>query len=145
MSQLAPQLLAILQPRMTHMGEAAKDVADEINTRMQENTAKGTSWPGATYINTYDQKYANRAKGGNTSPVTLRNRSTNIAGATAKKEGKDSAVIRFAKQGDIFLLHHTGRARGDKIRTIFPKRIEHIPDEVKKAALLALKGVLSGQ
>ena len=144
MSQLTPQLLAILQPRMNNMSEAAKVVADEINKRMKENTAKGTSWAGAEYDNTYSDQYAKRAKGGSRTPVTLRGRNTNIEGAIVVG-GRSEASIRFAQQGKIFKYHHDGTSKGGKVRTIFPKRTAHIPDEVKKAALLSVKGVLSGQ
>jgi len=118
-------------------------VAVDIKDRMLVNTSEGRSFVNAPYFPTYTTPYANRAKGGNRTPVTLR--AKNLGIETAKVNMAPLAsTISFTIDGDILLRHHTGNVKGGRVRTIFPKAIDQVPIETKQVAYQAGFEVLNG-
>ena len=143
MNTLAEQLSALLRPRLEALQPVAEAVGVEINRQMLANTQAGRSWQGADYVNTYSDGTAKK-KGG-PSPVTLRDRDFDLETVHVSKGGANEVELRFAGKGDIFYLHHHGRARGGKIRTIFPKEVSQVPPDVRDLARGEVRRVLSGQ
>lgn len=143
MIPLGDQFMSIISPRLAQIHRASEPVATDIKDRMLENTSEGRSFVNADYVPSYTKPYANRAKGGNQKPVTLR--ADNLGIETAKVNMAPLAsTISFGIDGHILKMHHDGTARGGRVRTIFPKRIDQVPIETKLVALQAGFEVLNG-
>jgi hypothetical protein len=143
---LGDQFLAIITPRTLKLGSAAEVVAVDIKDRMLENTSEGRSWPTTSaqeYVPIYTAPYAKRAKQGKRAPVNLRGENLSIETAQVRAQ-TDRATIGFAKDSRILKYHDTGRARGGRMRTIFPKRLSQIPVETKLIAQESAGEVLRG-
>jgi len=141
---MGDQFLAIITPRIAKINGASEVVAVDIKDRMLENTSEGRSFVNAPYDPTYSAPYARRKGYGEArSPVNLRAKNLGIETAKVTMAPKGS-MISFGIDGDILNLHHTGRARGGKVRTIFPKAIDQVPPETKDVAFKAGFEVLNG-
>lgn len=142
---LGDQFLAIITPRIGNLPQVAESVAVDIKDRMLENTSQGRTFGNAEYVPTYSVPYARRAKAGKISPVTLRGVSNTIETAHITADA-DDRTIRFttSHRAPILKYHHTGRARGGKVRTIFPKQIDQVPTETRFIAQQGAFEVLSG-
>lgn len=140
---MGDQFLAIITPRIAKINSASEVVAVDIKDRMLENTSEGRSFVNAPYFASYTTPYANRAKGGNRTPVTLRGERLGIETAKVTMAPKGS-MISFGIDGDILKYHHEGTARGGRVRTIFPKAIDQVPPETKDVAYQAGFEVLNG-
>ena len=61
-------------------------------------------------------------------------------------EAQDGAVISFVEGGDIFKYHHTGKAKGGKVRSIFPKEgSESLPQDIIDDTTKRLTAKLRGK
>lgn len=143
---LGDQFLAIITPRTLRLGRAAEAVAVDIKDTMLENTAEGRSWPTTPdkeYVPVYTAPYAKRAKQGRRAPVNLRGDNLTIETAQVRPD-IDRATIAFAKDSRILKYHDTGKARGGRMRTIFPKRLSQIPVDIRLTAQESAGEVLRG-
>lgn len=141
MQSLGDQLVSIIKRKAKNLEIAEEQIAIEIRDEMLLNTKSGKAFGNDEYDNTYSQNYAKRKKGGKSSPVTLRDESLSIERATVTKN-----TISFpdSQKGYIFKLHHEGRAKGGKTRSIFPKSAKSVGEQIKLKALSEVKGVLNG-
>lgn len=140
---LGDQFLAIITPRLVNVNKVSEPVATDIKDRMLVNTSEGRSFVNARYDNTYSRPYANRAKGGERSPVNLRGENLGIETAKVVMAPLAS-TISFSIDGQILKYHHDGTARGGRVRTIFPKAIDQVPTETKQLAQSGVLEVLRG-
>jgi hypothetical protein len=144
---LGTQLKAILEPRIAKVNEAVSGrIAEDINIRMKENTEDGRGFGNDIYINEYNAKYAAR-RGKKISPVTLRDQKKRIE-RYAVTTSKSGAVIELKEDRDmaiIFGYHHTGNARGRKVRSIFPKTVASVPEDIRDLAVQLTAEVLRGK
>lgn len=121
-------------------------VAEEIKNRMLNNTESGRAFGNDPYNNLYNAGYA-RKKGVARSPVTLRDKKKRIEKYVVTTGGK-GATIELSSDREmavIFGYHHTGKARGGKVRSIFPKQVSSVPADVKDMSQELVWEVLSGQ
>jgi hypothetical protein len=141
---IGEQLEAILIRKMANMNTASDAVAVDIADKMKQNTLGGVAFGGDEYDNTYTENYARRAKSGSISPVTLRNTQRRIEQTNISNPSRQSSRISFANDegGRIFRLHHEGRARGGKVRSIFPKELTSVPVETRSLAVQKAKEIL---
>lgn len=161
MSTLGSQLQAILEPRLREAVErGGKAMAEAMAEKMKENTLSGTSVAPGNYDNRYNEKYAKR-QGKSISPVTLRAGSRRIertVGSVITAQGgkvefensteranpksKSSATI-----GEVFYMHHTGTARGEKPRQLFPYSDQHnlVPKDILADTIKIMTEALNGR
>ena len=146
MTDLGTQLVGILTPRLERVNQAvAERLGQEINTRMQENTLAGRGFGNDAYVNFYNAKYAARKKKP-ISPVILRDQKKRIEKFEVSG-GKAGAVIELKQDREmaiIFGYHHTGKATGGKVRSIFPKTVASVPEDVRDMARTMTGEVLRG-
>jgi len=144
---LGTQLKAILEPRIAKVNEAVSGrIAEDINTRMKENTEDGRAFGNDAYVNTYNARYA-ASRGKAITPVTLRDQKKRIE-RYAVSTSKSGAVIELKEDrqmGVIFGYHHTGKARGGKVRSIFPKTVASVPEDIRDLAVQLTGEVLRGK
>lgn len=141
---LGDQFLSIITPRLAKINTVSEVVATDIKDRMLENTAEGRSFVNAPFDDTYSAPYAKRKGYGEAlRPVNLRAKNLGIETAMVQFAPTGS-TISFGIDGDILKLHHTGKARGGKVRTIFPKETDQVPPETKDIAFKAGFEVLNG-
>ena len=147
MTDLGTQLVGILKPRLDRVNEAvAERLGQEINVRMQENTLAGRGFGNDAYVNFYNAKYAARKKKPIT-PVILRDQKKRIEKFEVTG-GKAGAVIELKQDREmaiIFGYHHTGKATGGKVRSIFPKTVASIPEDIRDLAVQLTAEVLRGK
>lgn len=141
---LGDQFIAIITPRLAKVNSVSEAVATDIKDRMLVNTAEGRSFVNAPYDDTYSAPYAKKKGYGEAlRPVNLR--AKNLGIETARVQfAPTGSTISFGIDGDILNLHHTGKARGGKVRTIFPKETDQVPPETKDIAQKAGWEVLNG-
>lgn len=146
MTDLGTQLVGILSPRLGRVNEVvAGRLAEDINDKMKENTQAGRGFGNDAYVNFYNPKYAAR-RGKPISPVILRDQKKRIERYEVTP-GKTGAVIQLKEDRDmaiIFGYHHTGKATGGKIRSIFPKTVASVPADVRDLAVELTGEVLRG-
>lgn len=115
---------------------------DEVKNRESlqgKSPAKGGRWN-----NVYNRQYANRKKQGRLSPVTLRQRRNRIEDTQVQSSSKRSTLsFRDGKIAQIFRLHHTGQAKGGKIRQVYPKRDKEVPESLDQIAENAVFRILN--
>lgn len=150
MKDIGQQFRDIIEPRLARIdSDVATPMAEQINDRMKENTSKGSAFGS----DPYDAKYSRRRKaqrealGLQVSHVDLRgvNRRIETAQVNTVGHGQPGVQISFARGGSIFKEHHTGTGPGKKVRSIFPKTEESVPDDIKDQAKTTLTEVLSGR
>lgn len=147
---MAEQFSAIIKPRLDRVSkEVTREVANIFDKQMKQNTREGRAFGNDEYDSSYSSshKRARRRAGVQVGKVDLRYKErrieqTNIETTSGKNT---SATIRFAEGGDIFNLHHTGRAKGGKVRSIWPKTPESIPDTIKSQVKEMVGEILSGK
>lgn len=133
MQGLGDQLGVILARKEKNLKQVAEQAAKEIAEKVTEQSREGRGFGSDQYDNEYSERYANRRKGGALSPVTLRDRATDIEDTTVTLGGPGEAQIRFANDefARIARYHHEGRAgNSNKVRSIFPKTPESVPDDI---------------
>lgn len=120
-------------------------IAEEITAKMKELTQGGDGM--GVYFPGYKKTYAKvKDKAGyQTEVVTLRFKNKRIERTTQPAEVMGGAEIGFVEGGEIFLLHQTGKARGGRIRTIFPEKWKDIPPDIYERFKQLIVGVLSGK
>lgn len=135
------------QERVKKLNEdVAPKIAEEIRVRMLNNTQTGKAFGNDEYDNLYNSQYAKR-KGTARSPVTLRNKKKRIEKYVVTKSNR-GATIELASDREmavIFGYHHTGKARGGKVRSIFPKQVASVPSDVKDLSQELVWEYLSGK
>jgi hypothetical protein len=146
---LEMQLEESLRRKLAGVNDIVAQPAGEmIRDRMMENTESGRAFGNDPYVNQYSRRYAARKKGGNISPVTLRDEKYSIEKfvVSPKKGASGGARIELpsdTQRATIFRYHHEGTARGGKVRSIFPKQAESVSpdirDQVKEMTLEALR------
>jgi hypothetical protein len=143
MKALGEQLREIIQRKAQGLEAVARPIAADIESKMKDNTLRGSGFGSDEYINDYSENYAIRAKGGNRSPVTLRASRRRIE-QTNVDPIQGGARIRFADDegGRIFRYHHEGTAKGGKTRSIFPKSVQSVPLETRAIAQAQVHEVL---
>ncbi len=147
---LATQFRLTIQPRLDRVSQAvAGEVANIFEKQMKQNTMDGRGFGNDEYNSTYSESHrrARKRKGVQTGRVDLRYdkrriEQTRIETTSGKKA---SATIRFADGGEIFKMHHTGRAKGGKIRSIWPKTPRSVPDSIKDQIKGMVGEVLRGK
>jgi hypothetical protein len=144
MMNMGDQLEAILIRKMANMNVASDAVAVDLSDKMKQNTLQGQGFGSDSFDNTYTENYARRAKGGARSPVTLRNQRRRIEQTNISNPTRNSSRIAFNDDegGRIFKLHHEGRARGGRVRSIWPKQLASIPIDTRGLAVQKAKEVL---
>ena len=148
MQSLADQLISIIMRKSENLDQVAEVVAKNIGDAMDLNSKSGKTFSNQEYDNTYSEKYAKRVKGGQTSPVTMRNSDRHIEQRkTEKNKANKSAKVSFLNEefGIIFRYHHEGTAKGNKIRSLFPKTAKAVPFEIREIALKRAGRMLSGK
>jgi len=150
MKQLGLQLMEILYPRQDALNRiASPQVAELVRSRMLEQTQAGKAFGNDEYNNVYSARYAARRKGGQRSPVTLRDEKFSIEKYVVTTSGKPEVGSKIELPSDpdrakIFKLHHTGKARGGKVRSIFPKTAASVSPDIRDEAKRLAKEVLNG-
>lgn len=140
----------IIQPRIDRLNETVgRQVADVFEEKMKQNTLSGRGFGNDEYDSSYSQSHRSerRRQGLQTSRVTLRMKNRRIENTIVETTGGKSGqtTIRHAEMGDIFKMHHTGRAMGGKVRSIWPKTPESIPQPVKNRVKELIAEGLRGQ
>jgi hypothetical protein len=146
---MGDQWAVIIRSRIPKLNAfAAVQVAEVVKDEMLENTLQGRSFGDEVYEPDYSPAYAKRRVISPTfpqlSPVKLRNKDLSLETANVVFDGR-GGMISFVSKGNIFRYHHDGTAKGKKMRTIFPKRVQNVPQTVKLTAYRAGKAVLSGK
>jgi len=161
MNTLGSQLEAILAPRLREAVEkGGKAMAEAMAEEMKKNTENAPSGPGLNYDNRYNERYAKR-KGVSETPVTLRDRKRRIErtiGSTITAQGgkvefensKESANPKSKSSGtigEVFYMHHTGNAKGGKVRQLFPYSDQHylVPRDVVADTVKIMTEALNGR
>jgi hypothetical protein len=146
---LAQQFRGIIEKRGQDVSKKVSgDVAAIFEERMKDNTEQGRGFENDQYDSTYSKSHtrARRREGLQTGRVDLRYKNRRIEETRVETTGgrRASATIRFSDGGDIFKLHHEGRAKGDKTRSIWPKSPQSVPDDIKRDAKRLVGEVLRG-
>lgn len=146
---MADQFEEIIRPRLERAeSEASQKVATRIDRQMKENTLAGGAFGADQYDSTYSKshKRARRKAGVQVEKVDLRYKRRTIENTRVEKtrgRGK-GARISFNEGGEIFKMHHDGTAKGNKIRSIWPKTPESVPDSVRTEARQIVGRILRG-
>jgi hypothetical protein len=152
MDSLGVQLSKILERRFEKIIPDALDpTLLEIFKQMNVNTASGRSFGDQKYNNVYSKRHAKARTniGLLAGDVDLRFKQRGIT--QERKifdqviEAKKAAAIGFANQdeGKIFYYHHTGMAKGGKVRMIFPQEWRVIPQTIIEAMRLRIGKVFN--
>lgn len=145
MTDMGEQFSRIIEPRFKDLQKnAGGRVAQLISNKMKENVEAGKGFGLDQFDSTYSESHAKarRRKGLNSSRVNLKMGQRRINQTRIETTG-DSSTVSFPDGGDIFKLHHKGTAKGGKIRSIFPKSPESIPEEITSKVKEIIQGVLS--
>jgi hypothetical protein len=129
--------------------KVGKDVAKLFEDEMKLNTQQGRGFGQDQYDSTYSPSHRKERQRRGLQPdrVDLRMKHRRIertvVETTAGSNG--STTIKHAEHGDIFKLHHTGRAKGGKVRSIWPKSPESIPEKIKLRVKELVGEAMSGK
>jgi len=149
---LGEQFVSIINRRMPTVNETVGTyTAEEIASRMKDNSQEGHGFANDEYFPTYERKYARRrAKMGlQTEVVELRAKKKRIEYTQVSRPKQDTTKITFqdSEWGRIARYHHTGiqySRVGFRQRSIFPQEVGSIPqdlrDEVYKQTGMILNG-----
>ena len=154
MKNIGDQFMDIITPRLGEIEErVAKPMVEKITEQMKENTRQGQGFGNDPYQSQYKSAShvkVRKKKGFQTSHVDLRMQKKRIENTYPPKKaeivGKGEAAVQvgFNEGGQIMLYHHTGRAKGSQVRSIFPKTPESVPQTTINEAQETLHKVLSG-
>lgn len=142
---MGEQFSRIIEPRVKSLQQKAGGrVAQIISNKMKQNVEAGKGFGTDEFDSTYSESHARarKKKGFNTSRVNLKMGQRRINQTQVETTG-EASTISFPDGGDIFKLHHKGTAKGGKIRSIFPKSPQSIPDEITENVKEIVQGVLS--
>jgi hypothetical protein len=152
MDSLGTQLGKILDRRFEKIIPDALDpTLLEIFKEMNVNTASGKPFAGQQYDSKYGKRHAKARSniGLQTGAVDLRYKKTGITQQRKLVdeiiESKKAAGIGFANAKDslIFYYHHSGTAKGGKIRKIFPELWRHVPTTITTAMTRRIERVFN--
>lgn len=126
--------------------KAASVVAAKTMDKIKNKETKEFKSPaiGGVWQKPYNANYAKK-QGKGLNDVNLRankpKRLKSIEKTNIKVIGK-KAVLAFndSRKGEIFELHQTGRAKGGKVRQIYPETNQEVPNEVLEAVKSFLIG-----
>jgi len=153
MSTIGKQFANIIKPRMEKAIERGSvKIADMLSDQMQENTERGRGFGADPYVNVYHpQSVENRSRLGlQTGTVNLRRGNNRIEDTKVIYTKGSGTVIKFEQGGGIFKEHHEGRPlsrpfnRGVPMRSIWPKSMESVPQDIVDDAKYFVLEVLSG-
>lgn len=147
MQSLADQLVKIIRRKSENLDLVAEVVAKEIGDQMDLNAQSGKSFANQEYNNTYSADYAKRVKGGQLSPVTIRDKNKRIEQrVVGRDKAKKKATVFFQDQEFSIILryHHEGTAKGGKMRSLFPKSANAVPKDIQLKALKGVQEALTG-
>ena len=143
---MGEQFGRIIEPRLDSIQKKAGGRAAQlISNKMKDNVESGQGFGNDEFDASYSESHAKkrRRKGLSTGRVNLKMGRRRI-NQTQVETTDQHSEIRFPEGGDIFKLHHEGRAKGGKTRSIFPKTPESIPDDITDEIKSIVRGVLSG-
>jgi hypothetical protein len=146
MMSLGEQFGAMMDARSALLVERAGfPIAEEITEKMKELSQGGDGM--GEYFPGYKKKYAKVKEnaGYATEVVTLRFKNKRIERTTQPTEVMGGAEIGFVEGGEIFKFHQTGKARGGRTRTIFPRKWKDVPPDIYERFKQLIVGVLSGK
>ena len=165
MQELLLKISIDLNEKLAMLNQTATpQIADKIAEQMKVNTATGKAFGNDRYDNTYqgagvasksgksqNSGYARKRElaGVPTSPVSMRFKSNRIENTRIETTGTGS-TISFAdgKAGEIFKYHHDGidyRRVGNRMRSIFPKSDQSVPQEIRDFATKLIGDILRGR
>ncbi len=147
MNTLGKQFADIIKPRVEVAIQRGSDkIANAIDVQMKNNSLQGHGFKTDLYDNQYATSTIKERKrlGLQTGTVTLRRTNRRIEKTNVEYQKGTGTVIEFIEGGTIFKYHHTGEARGGKIRSIFPQAPESVPDAIIEDAKTVVWEVLSG-
>jgi hypothetical protein len=154
MNTIGKQFDDIIKPRVElALERGSEKIANAIDVQMKDNTLQGRGFKTDEYNNTYatSTKAERTRLGLQTDTVTLRRKNHRIEKTKVTYTKGTGSVIEFIEGGGnkissatLFHYHHTGRAKGGKVRSIFPKSFESVPDNIIKLGKNAVQEVLSG-
>lgn len=153
MTTLADQLMSLIAQRMPQAimrGEI--EMANMIADQMEENTENGRAFGDDPYDNIYaPMTVRERSRLGlSTGNVTLRKTNHRIETTMVSHGKANGATIRFGEGGKIFKEHHIGQTVTAKasyaipIRSIFPKSIASVPEDIVIDTKMIIAEVLLG-
>lgn len=143
MKSIGEQLNTILTRRAESFPVVAEAFTIDLSERMKQNTESGVAFGADEYDNQYTEPYARRAKGGSITPVTLRHLQRRIEQTRETRTETGAEIVFQDDEGSrIFKLHHTGRARGGKVRSIWPKQVQSVPLESREIIRSGVKEAL---
>jgi hypothetical protein len=150
---IGDQFKAIIERKAQGFGQVAEEGARLISEESKSNTLSGRGFGDDRYDNTYEPVIRIRKDGSQSvyqrpAPVILRKGRRRIENQTVTVIGGDKAQIRFSdsEAGQIFRYHHQGidyPKAGKKMRSIFPKKAENVPPNIKSAIHAKAHEVLS--
>lgn len=152
MQELLLKISIDLNEKLAMLNQTATpQIADKIAEQMKQNSATGKAFGNDRYDDQYADSYkkVRQRKGLGTSPVTLRATSKRIENTRIETTGSGS-TISFAdgKAGEIFKYHHDGidyRRVGNRMRSIFPKSDQSVPQEIRDFATKLIGDILRGR
>lgn len=142
---MGEQFANIIEPRMKSMQEkAGGKVAQLISNQMKVNVEAGKGFGRDEFDSSYSDSHRDvrRRKGLSTGRVNLKMGRRRI-NQTQIETTNQKSEISFSDGGRIFKMHHKGEAKGGKIRSIFPKSPESIPEVIVTEVKSILHKVLS--
>ena len=152
MQELLLKISIDLNEKLAMLNQTATpQIADKIAEQMKQNSNTGKAFGNDRYDDQYADSYkkVRQRKGLGTSPVTLRATSKRIENTRIETTGTGS-TISFAdgKAGEIFKYHHDGidyRKVGNRMRSIFPKSDQSVPQEIRDFASKLIGDILRGR
>lgn len=152
MDSLGVQFSKIITARFERVIPDALDATlNDIFAQMNANSASGRAFNGQQYDNKYEKRQSNARKkrGLQTANVDLRFIKRGITQSRKIDQAYShvkSAEIGFrdAEEAIIFNYHHTGTAKGGKIRKLFPELWQHVPQVIMDSMRARVERVLNG-
>ena len=152
MQELMIKIAIDLNDKLATLNQiATPQIADKIAEQMKQNSATGKAFGNDRYDDQYVDSYKKvRSRAGvGTSPVSMRFKSKRIENTRIETSGTGS-TISFAdgKAGEIFKYHHDGidyKKIGTRVRSIFPKSDQSVPQEIRDFATKLIGDILRGR
>lgn len=141
MKSLGDQFLEKMSGRIdkAKFANVAQKFAEDIKEGAKDRSQRGEGLRNAPYDNRYESTQA--AKHGRTSPVTLRDSHDSMRGMKTNKTSRGAKVSGSRK----LRLHDTGQAKGGKIRQLFPKVSNQVPEDAKNKLVKLITDILDGR
>lgn len=137
--------IAIVNDRVTPV------IAEDIAQRMKDNTLAGIGFGNDRYDNEYVPKYKayRRKQGLPEAPVTMRANKRRIENTKIEVTSGSGSTIKFEDpdMAKVFKYHHDGivyNKAGLRMRSIFPKQFESMPQDIVDKMRGMIAEVLSG-